>query len=72
MLAISLSSSESSTLDNSSKSKGFNFSSMLQMATQRYQAVNTYKDYLKEMNKFIEGLDKSLFCIFIPLKSQLV
>lgn len=45
---------------NSSKSKGFNFSSMLQMATQRYQAVNTYKDYLKEMNKFIEGLDKNM------------
>ena len=45
---------------NSSKSKGFNFSSMLQMATQRYQAVNTYKDYLNEMNKFTEGLDKNM------------
>ena len=45
---------------NSSKSKGFNFSSMLQMATQRYQAVNTYKNYLNEMNKFTEGLDKNM------------
>ena len=45
---------------NSSKSKGFNFSSMLQMATQRYQAVNIYKNYLNEMNKFTEGLDKNM------------
>lgn len=45
---------------NSSKSKGFNFSSMLTMATQRYQSVNTYKKYLNEMDKFTDGLDTNL------------
>ena len=43
-----------------SNSRGFNFGSMLEMATQRYQSVNKYKEYLNEMTKFTNGLNKNM------------
>ena len=48
------------TYSSSTSSRKFNLSSMMQMATQRYQAVHKYKEYLKEMSSFTNGLDRNM------------
>ena len=48
------------TYSSSTSSRKFNLSSMMQMATQRYRAVHKYKEYLKEMSSFTNGLDRNM------------
>lgn len=45
---------------NALNSNRFNFNSMLQMATQRHQAVSKYKEYLNEMTNFTTGLNSNM------------
>lgn len=60
LTTIAMPISVNASTNSSNISRGFNLSSMIQMATQRYQSVNKYKKYLNEMTKFTNGLDKNM------------